>query len=100
MNERIKPDYHVQIQFGGDENIYAIDPKYDRIDRFTWLGANILRVITEQGVAHIHLADSDAERLIKSTGLPVAYPEFMVQSDYDCYIQGQANSLDDSWLED
>jgi hypothetical protein len=98
MTERIKDDYCVEVRFG-DDSEYLIDPKYDRLDRFTWLGANILRVVCEEGIAHVHIDDKDAEKIIDNTKLPVCYPEFMVRSDYEIYLNGQEKLLDDSWLE-
>lgn len=96
----IKDDYSVRIRLLGQEENYPdgllMSPRYDRVDRYPNLGHAIMRVITAEGMLHIHVDDETGVRVIEATGCPSMEPcKFMLRSDYEKYLEVQQNSLED-----
>lgn len=99
MNERIKPDYSVPLSISNGENDYALDPRFDFIRVFPWLGYGIINVVTEEGVARLYVDQAQCERVHEGSGIPLVELEWISQSEHENMMDVLANSLDDSWLE-
>jgi hypothetical protein len=100
MIERIRDDYAARVNFEGTDDGVLVSPKYDRVDVFGWIGWSILRVIDNEGMAHLHMTEEVGRRVATTTGLPLAECEVMMRSDYETYLTVQERSLSDDWLSD
>lgn len=96
--DRIRPDYSVRVGIEGTDEGLLFNPKYDRIDLFPWIGHAIMRVLTEEGMLHVHVDMDTAFRVQQATEVPTAICEFIVQSDYETYLAAQTSNLDESWF--
>jgi hypothetical protein len=96
--DRVRPDYTVPIGMEGHDEPLLMNPRYDAIHGFKWIGHAILRVVGSEGMAHVHLDYETAERVSEATDIPITEFEFITDRDYECYLQTQQDRLDDSWL--
>lgn len=98
----IKPNRSVRLHANttqGDME-FALDPVYDRIDRFRQLGFNILKIVDPQrGFAQLPLEDETAALVAIEAHLPVVDREFITESEYELYLNWCESNLDE-WLED
>lgn len=92
--ERIVPDYAVKINLttGGD---FLMSPRYDSIHRFKWLGVAILRVISEDGMMHIHVDTGTAQLVSEATKIPITDYEFMCETDHEAYVKARTDSIEE-----
>ena len=97
MSEFVKPDYAVRITTSESE--FLMSPRYDAIHRFRKISWAILRILTNEGMAHIHVSEETAEAVSEATGIPITDYDFMLTTDFEAYLEGQSSNLDDSWLE-
>lgn len=99
----IRPDQSVglNVQFNGEVHEFLLDPVYDRMDRFAWLGFNLLKIVDpEKGFAQIPFTDEEAATVQIPANLPLVERDFITEREYDIYIRWQEQLLDDNWLAD
>ena len=100
MNERVRPDYSVKMDAGqyGD---YLLDPRYDFIRVFPWIKHAVINILTETGVARLHVQEEEARRVRLQSQIPLVELEWITEQEYESYlaIQGDADNLE-GWLED
>ena len=98
MNERIRPDYSYRLNLEDSDEPLIVNPRYDHIQQFRWLGYAILRYVSEEGIHHVHISEETGDRIAEYSGIPVAECEFMTQTDYDLYLTVTQDTLSDDWL--
>jgi hypothetical protein len=98
MNERIQPDFSVQVKFD-DENSFLVDRTYDHIHVYSWLGYGILKLITEEGVLGISLPESDALRIAETAGIIPIMRQEISEREYAQYLAFSEAMLGDDWLQ-
>lgn len=82
----------------GEETI-LFDPHYDTVQVFRWLGHSIIRLITDEGLAQIHLTQEMGERVAKAAGCEIFYREEIGEREYEKYLEAQETQME-RWLED
>jgi hypothetical protein len=93
-NDRVRPDYSARISLEGSDDSILVSPRYDRVDIFAWISHSIMRVIVEEGVAHIHVSEETGRRVAKVTGIPLVECEFITETDYEKYLEVQERDLE------
>ena len=99
MNERVKPDYSIGMGIQGSDERYLLDPRYDYIRVFPWLGYGIVNIVTEGGVARLYTTEAQCRQTHESSGIPLVELEWITESEHESMREIIANSIDDSWLE-
>ena len=98
MSDYVRDDYAIKLTLGGSGEI-LFSPSYDAIHRFRFIGWGILRVVTEEGMAHIHINAETCEAVSEASGVPITDFDFICRTDYETYLESSASMLDDSWLD-
>ena len=94
----IKPDqfYSVDLNFDGGTYEAIVNAKYDRLDRFRGLGLMMLKVyIDDQGFALSFIEHEAGQKLHDEAEIPIIDRDFIYKSEYDLYLEAQANRLSD-----
>jgi hypothetical protein len=97
MNERIQPDFSVQVKFD-DENSFLVDRTYDHTHIFSWLGYGILKLITEEGVLGVSMSQTDAMRVAETAGIIPIMRQEISEREYQQYLGYSEAILSDDWL--
>lgn len=92
----VRPDYSVRLTAGDSE--YLISPRYDFIRLFPAIGWGILNIVTDNGIATLHLTEAQARRVHQQSEIPLIEMGWITDHDYERYLDAQTNSLDDDWL--
>ena len=92
MSERIKPDYSVELDAGGEK--YLLDPRFDFVRIFPWLGHCVINVVIEDGVARMHTDAETGYRVAEESGIALVEMEFITESEHERYLE--INSRPDS----
>lgn len=98
MNERVRKDYSVRMGVEGTDEGYLLDPRYDTVRLFKWLGYGIVNVITEDGVHRLYTTEEQCRRIHEGSGIPLVEVEFIVESEHEQMLNIMANDLE-NWLE-
>jgi hypothetical protein len=97
MDNRVQPDFSAGLEIG--DQTYIVDRMYDHIHVFSWLGHGILKLITEDGVAQIHLSQANALKIATGAGIVPIMREEISEREYNQYLSAQEGMLDDDWLD-
>lgn len=97
MDSRIKPDYSIRVGFG--EESYLIDRTYDHIHIFNWLGYGMLKLITEEGVASVSIAQETALTIAERAGITPIMRDEISEREHQLYLGFQEQMLGDDWLQ-
>jgi len=97
MDNRVQPDFSLGLNIGDQHHL--VDRTYDHVHIFEWLGHGILKLITEEGVAQVHLSQADAEKIATGAGIIPIMREEISEREYEQYLQAQESMMDDDWLE-
>lgn len=84
---------------GGEYGEFLLNARYDWIRTFPALGWGIINVVTEGGIAQLHVPESTACMVHETSRIPLVELDWITDTDHNKYIEAQANNLDDSWLE-
>ena len=95
MNERIKPDFTLRIDVGEEED-YLLDPKYDFIRVFPFLGYGILNIVVETGVHRLYTTEEQC-RIIAQRGIPLVELEWITESENERMREIMADDLE-NWM--
>jgi hypothetical protein len=100
MNERVRPDYSVRMGIEGTDDGYLLDPRYDFIRVFPWLGTGygIVNVVTEDGIHRMYTTEEQCRNIHETAGIPLVELEWIVESEHENMIDIMARDLE-SWLE-
>jgi len=99
MNERVRPDYSIGMGVSGSDETFLLDPRYDFIRVFPWLGYGIVNILTENGVARLYTTEEQCRQTHESSGIPLVELEWISESEHESMRGIIANSIDDSWLD-
>jgi len=99
MSERVRPDYSIGMGIQGSDERYLLDPRYDFIRVFPWLGYGIVNILTENGVARLYTTEAQCRQTHESSGIPLVNLDWIVESEHESMRGVIAKSIDDSWLE-
>lgn len=97
--ERVKPDYSIKMGVEGTEETYLLDPRYDFIRLFPWLGYGIVNVVVEQGIHRLYTTEEQCRRIQQGTGIPLAEVEFITESEHERMLEIMADDLE-SWIDE
>lgn len=95
--EFIRPDYCIPIDTGDSE--YVLSPRYDFIRVFPFIGWSIMNVVTDTGVAQLHLTEDEGRRVAQQSGIGLIEFNWITDHDYNKYLDAQTKNLSDEWLE-
>lgn len=98
MDERIRQDSSTPLN-AGEGLDFMLNARYDWIRTFPWLQWGIINIVTENGVAQLHVDEETARNVHEASGIPLVELDWITDTDYDKYIEASANNIDDSWLE-
>ena len=98
-NDKVVPDFSTPLD-AGEYGQYTLNGRYDWIRVFPWLKWAVLNVVTEQGVAQLHMPQETAERVHEASRLPMVEMDYILDTDYEKYIEASANNLDESWFQE
>lgn len=96
--DRIRPDTSTPLN-AGEGRDFILNSRYDWIRTFPWLQWGIINIVTEEGVAQLHVTEETALQVHEASGIALVEMEWITDTDYNKYIEAQANNIDDSWLE-
>lgn len=100
MSDFIRPDEFSRINVEGSNQFFDVNAKYDRMDYFPKIGAWILKVFDdEHGLISCHITETMARQVVAFTEIPIVERSFMYVSEHEGYLTGQANMLEDDWLD-
>jgi hypothetical protein len=84
MDDRIKPDFSVRFNFGGQD--VFINRMYDHVHIYSWLGHGILKVIGEEGFQQWHVGEASARQVAEAAGIvPIERTEIS-EKEYQGYL--------------
>ena len=98
MADRVRPDYSIGMGVSGSDETFLLDPRYDFIRVFPWLGYGIVNILTENGVARLYTTEEQCRQTHESSGIPLVELEWITESEHESMREIIANSIDDSWL--
>lgn len=99
MSERVRPDYSIGVGIQGSDERFLLDPRYDFIRVFPWLGYGIVNIVTENGVARLYTTEAECRETHETSGIPLVELEWISESEHELMREIIANSIDDSWLQ-
>ena len=99
MDNRIRPDVSTPLDTG-ENGCFTLNDRYDWIRTFPWLQWGIINIATEEGIAQLHVPEEAARLVHDLSSIPLIEMEWINQTDYEKYLEAQANSIDDSWLQE
>lgn len=94
----IVPDFSTPLNTDGHGE-YLLNARYDWIRTFPALGWGIINIVTEGGVAQLHVPEETARMVHEHSRIPLVELDWITDTDHSKYIEAQANNLDDSWLD-
>lgn len=97
--DRIRPDYSVPLTTDDGESHFSLDPRYDFIRVFSWLGMGIVNVVTEEGVARLYVDEETCWDIHKKSEIPLVELEWITESENENMREIQADNLEDLWDE-
>lgn len=97
--DRVRPDFSTPLGIHGSDNEYTLNPRYDWIRTFPWLNWGVINIVTENGVAQLHVTEDVAQHVHKHSEIPLIEMEWITDTDYNKYLEAQTKNLDDTWLE-
>ena len=98
MNERVRADYSIGMGVQGSEERFLLDPRYDYIRVFPWLGYGIVNIVTEGGMVRLYTTEEQCRNTHESSGIPLVELEWITESEHESMREIIANSIDDTWL--
>lgn len=98
MDKRVRPDYSAPLK-AGEAGEYSLSPRYDWIRVFPWINFAVINVITEEGVAQLFVTGETAQSVQEASGIPLVELEWITDTDYEKYLDVQANGME-SWLDE
>ena len=96
---RVRPDYSSRLN-AGDDGEFLLDPTYDFIRVFGWIGHAVINVITTDGVARMHVDEATARRVHETSGIPLIELDWICESEYEMYLDIRGGQLTDDLLDD
>lgn len=97
--ERVRKDYSIGMNTEGKESErYLLDPRYDFVRVFPWLGYGIVNIVTENGIHRLYTTEQQCRTINERAGIPLVELEWIVESEYENMLEIMANDLE-SWLE-
>lgn len=97
----IQPDrsLRLNIQHEDGEHSFLLDPVFNRIDRFEWLGFNLLKIIDpEMGFVQLPIEDDHVVHIHNEIMLPLVERDFITVNEYDIYLRLQEQFME-GWIE-
>lgn len=95
MSEHVRPDEFFRLNLPSGE-AYLVNAKYDRIDYFTYLGSYVLKAYDDDdGLVTLHLDEQTAMAIKDATELPMVSRDWMYQTEYEGYLEAQAQKFND-----
>lgn len=100
MSLEIHPDDFYPINLthddGSIERTVPVSAKYDRVDYYEPLGLYMLKLYDDEvGLMCVFVDQDSAMRAVAEAELPLVTREFIFKSEYEGYLQAQANKIDD-----
>lgn len=95
--DRVRPDYSARLSTNQGE--FLVDPTYDFIRVFKWLGHAVINIVTEDGMNKMHVDEATARQVHERVGIPLVELDWITESEYQKYLDIKADLVDDSWLE-
>ena len=99
MNEHVVPDYSIPLTMTNSDREFVLDPRYDFIRLFTFLGYGIINIVTETGIARVYVDQEQCEKDHEHAGLPMVELEWICESEYESMheVMAQPDNLED-WI--
>lgn len=98
--DRVRKEFSTRLD-AGEHGEFLLDARYDFIRVFPWIKHAVINVVTEEGVARMHVDEATARRVHEKSQIPLVELDWITEQEYNSYLETQATADNlEEWFKD